>query len=284
MIPTPSADSNPAPAAPSSPREALVDNLPLVRRVVRSVARRYRLSPDDEAELFSDTLFRLLEDNGAVMKAFRAESSLSTYLAVVVTRIWLDRRVRVWGKWRPSRRACRMGKAGVHLERLLVRERLTPGEAIRALVEHPRFNVASREARALYDALDVRVRPMEVAMPSGPTAPGPVDCSPGPLDLDDLTSQARRVTEVLRGAIAALDERDRRLLGLRFRRSASVADIARASGANQKALYRDFERIYDRLKSSLAAGGVRISDVRHLLGHAVAQIRTAIPQESGASL
>src|SRR5215471_7103180 len=60
-------------------------------------------------------------------------SMLSTYLTTVVQRALLDYVNSQWGKWRPSARANREGPLAVKLEKLLVCDRLSLGEACQVL-------------------------------------------------------------------------------------------------------------------------------------------------------
>lgn len=50
-------------------------------------ARSIRLSADDREDLCADVFLAIVKDNFAVLRRFRAQSSLATYLAVVARRI-----------------------------------------------------------------------------------------------------------------------------------------------------------------------------------------------------
>ena len=56
------------------------------------------------------------------------------FLTTVVTRLSLDRRVKAWGKWRPSVEAKRLGPPAIALERLTTREQLPLDQAIETLL------------------------------------------------------------------------------------------------------------------------------------------------------
>src|SRR4029453_14108130 len=47
-------------------------------------------------------MLRLVEDDYDVLRRFQARSSLPTYVTVVIQRLFLDYRNRLWGKWRPD--------------------------------------------------------------------------------------------------------------------------------------------------------------------------------------
>jgi RNA polymerase sigma factor (sigma-70 family) len=270
------------PEAPVSPTDQLLPHLALVRRVVRGVARRHALTDEDRRELLGETLLKLMTDNCAVLRSYRAEGELSAYLRVVTYRLLLDRRTKTWGKWRPSKRARGLGAAGIHLERLLVRDRLAPREAMRVLVEHPEFGLKSADAYSLYEALDIRQRPMEVELGSDPAGAQFAVCA-DPCDARELTARARRVGDALRRAIDGLDARDRQLLRYRFRAGRSVAEVSRALAVDQKSLYRQYERIFRGLRASVEALGVCAEDVQMIVGHTRVLLRTAIPDQSSTA-
>jgi len=50
-------------------------------------ARSIRLSPEDRDDLCAEVFLRLMEDDFAILRHFRGQSSLATYLAVVARRI-----------------------------------------------------------------------------------------------------------------------------------------------------------------------------------------------------
>jgi hypothetical protein len=55
-----------------NPYEAqLVENLPLIERIVGALARRYGMGDDDAAELSSAIKLRIVEDDYAVFRKFR---------------------------------------------------------------------------------------------------------------------------------------------------------------------------------------------------------------------
>jgi RNA polymerase sigma-70 factor (ECF subfamily) len=61
----------------------------LVVHVVRHTAqaRNVRLSPEDRDDLCADVFFKVIDDDFALLRSFRGEASLATYLTVVARRI-----------------------------------------------------------------------------------------------------------------------------------------------------------------------------------------------------
>jgi DNA-directed RNA polymerase specialized sigma subunit len=77
---------------------------------------------------------------------------------------------------------------------------------------------------------------------------------------------AARTDRVLAEALDALDGDDRLLLRLRFQQELQVAQIARLTGLDQKALYRRIESLMKRLRRDLEARGVSASGVTSIIG------------------
>ena len=88
-------------------KRLVVDNLPLVDSVVRTIARRHGLSADQQDELGSSVKLKLVENDYEVLRKFEGRSSMRTYLTAVVQRHFLDSRTALWGRWRPCAWTCR---------------------------------------------------------------------------------------------------------------------------------------------------------------------------------
>jgi RNA polymerase sigma factor (sigma-70 family) len=244
-----------------------VRHLPLVRQVVRRVCNRYRVSAADQADFEAAVFLKLIEDDYAVFRRFEGRSGLQTFLSSVVHRFLLDRRNSEWGKWRPSSQARRLGDAAVQLERLTVRDGVPSCEAVATLAHHPGVNMSSTELHALEAQLPPRVprrRPVEIPETLAAHAQERSDRA---LEQRDAARQASRVRSALVVALASLHRDDRRLLRKRFHEGHSLAAIARATGADQKALYRRFERILGQIRGQLESMALTGATVVPLLGH-----------------
>jgi len=247
------------PAAPvwnEHPRQLLLDALPIVTRVVRDLGRRYHLSRDEREELAGDVNVRLMEGDYAVLRQFEGRSRLSTYLRTVITRQFLDARVKAWGRWHPSVVAARLGPAAVALERLLVRQHLPLDQAIATLRSQGETagDAALREIAARLPRRVLRSRRVEPTVLEHVAAGEP---SPEQAFADERAAEARVAAGLaLRRATAGLSARERLLLRLRYEQGATVAEIARLLGEEQKPLYRHLERLLGKLRSALEASGI----------------------------
>ena len=228
--------------------DLLASIYPMVEDVVRFVARRNRLTPDDAAELGSLVRYKLVEDDYHVLRSFQNRSSMKTYLTTVVSRVWLDWQVTRRGKWRPSVAAKRLGDTAVRLEQLLVRDRLTFTEACETLRQNVGVRASSTQLDRLRASLRFRTRPVMCSLEEV----DPSECAAIQQgDRGDLPSISPSSRRALRQAMASLPVTQRRLLTLRFVQGWTVSRIARHLGLDQKATYRQFTRIYRTLRASI---------------------------------
>ncbi len=243
-----------------------LEQLPAIERVIGALCRRHGLSADDAEEFGSLARLKLIEDDYAVLRKFRGESSLPTYLTVVIARLLQEHRIARWGRWRPSAESRRRGNVAVRLETMVRRDGLRLGEAAERLRTAGETALTDRELAVLLSALPDRppLRPVEVASESvaEATAAGQADDF---IERDDLDREQRDVQVALHEALAELNAEEQVIVRMRFWEGLSVADAARALGHEQKPLYRRLERALDHLRARLEQRGLSRGDVMTLL-------------------
>ena len=240
--------------------------LPLIDKVVRFVARRMRLREEDAQDLKSRVLVDLCKDDYALLRCFRKESSWSTYLGTLVSSRACDENRKQYGKFRPSRRAERMGAGASRYEMLRRQEGLSPDEAARKLQEKG-FELSAREI----DELEAKIGPR------GPrkfeSLDGLESLAAGGRSPEEIAREhesvvkARKIRSALRVGLAELSADEQ--LALRFRvdaRKVPVRQIAELLGwGTEKEGFRRFEQIYAALKKRLSELGVEAEEVLAVL-------------------
>ena len=250
------------------PEQLFVQNLGLIDRIVAFVCRRNHLGPAESDEFSSHVRFKLLEDHYAVLRKFERRSSLSTYLTTVIQRLFFQYRVQLWGKWRPSAEAKRLGEKAITLERMLTRDDLTLAETISILTTGAQPHFTRAEIEALYLRLPVRQpRPMLVADSALPEIAAPAAADDGVMH-QHRECTARTVAQAMDGAIESLDAEDRVILRMRFWHAAKVPDIAATLHIDQKKLYKRIDRLIAALRKAIERAGIARDDVGDLLTHA----------------
>lgn len=229
------------------------EHLAALSRVVREVARAGRLSPEDAQDFAQNVQVRLLERHHDILTRFSGRSSLKTYLTVVVNRLLLDWRNTVYGKWRASAMAVRLGPGGVRLERLVYRDGHTPQQAIAIICAEPGAP-GIRELRRLFEQLPARHRRRMVSDDILRYTHG-TDFD-DPVEAEERQHETRRVRQTLAAAVRRLPAEDRQLIAARYLHDRRVQTVAASLSTDPKALYRRYERVLRSLRHELAAAGV----------------------------
>jgi RNA polymerase sigma factor (sigma-70 family) len=251
------------PTTVEDPRDLLIAHLDFIRARVELIGRRHRLSRETVEELCSDLGVKLLDNDYEVLRRFRGEAKLTTYLAVVVDRFFLDWRTREWGSWRPH--PVPHDGPVAQVERLIGRNGFSRSEALRMVAE--RHGAGGPSEEQLDDAVPVqslRARPRLVGLTEAEESAA----TSGPSPEDALCAREAhcQIRDRLTSAMASLAARDRLLVKLHFGKGLTVAGIARTLGLRQRELYARIERALDRLRERLVAEGVTWADVREQLG------------------
>lgn len=232
--------------------------LPVVDRILGVIARRHALGPSEEDEFSAWVRGRLVENDYAILHKFGGRSSIQTYLSVVISNLFRDYRNSLWGRWRPSAAALRLGPIGVRLEELIGRD----GASLREAAEILRgrgVGLSDREFARLASRLPARAA-VEVDLD------GLAEEIPDPAAEPRLSAEVRsRVLSALHSAIETLPAEDRLITRLRFWDGVSVADIARILRVEQKPLYRRLLNIQRGLRGRLELLGVGEREVGDVL-------------------
>ena len=249
------------------PQELLTSNLAVVERAVGFAARRYRLEPADAEEFASVVNLKLVDNDYAVLRAYEARSSFSTFISIVVQRLALDYCIHLWGKWHSSAEAKRLGALAVDLEKLLFRDGRTIDDALRIL--SPKYEGITRES---LQSLAARLPPrpprhheveFEKAELVAVTRAAEVE---EPLFARDRRRVSERLSAIMSAVIARLPEDERLILQLRFEGGMTVPQIARSLGLDQKLTYRRIEKRMRDIRTELERSGIAWRDVLDLIG------------------
>ena len=240
----------------SAHEAAFLSNLALIDSVVRFICQRHKLEGSEAEDFSSEVRLRIVDNDYEIFRRFQQRSSLRTYLTVVIQRIYLDYRNHLWGKWRPSAEARRLGPLAIRLERLLARDGLHFEEACQVLRTNEGVTATESDLAEIAVRLPQRARRAMV----GEEALEAVPARDGAFD-DRIFSRSGRTgdeasLERLDGAMQTLGDQDRLILRLKFQEGLGIADIARALHLEQKPLYRRLDALLNRLPAALEAAGI----------------------------
>jgi RNA polymerase sigma factor for flagellar operon FliA len=243
-----------------------VQHLALIDRIAAAMARRQGLSGDEAADMSSWIKLKLVENDYAAFRKFRGESSIGTYLTVVIAMLARDYRVQRWGRWRPSAAARRKGAIAIRLESLIHRQGYHLRQAAELLRTAGETQLSDRELAAMAAQLPVRepLRPVEVgAEPLASVAT--LRSADAGIETESRQQEADRARRTLDRIMSELPVEDRLILRMHFWEGMSVADIARGLQLEQKPLYRRLERLLAALRQRLTQAGL----TRELIGELI---------------
>ena len=242
-----------------------LDNLPVIDAAVGMVCRRHHLTAAEADDFAAEVRLHFIAREYEPLRLFEGRSSLRTYLIVVVQHLFIDYQNRLWGKWRPSAEARRLGRIGILIERLVIRDgwsfdqvcetlRVNHGIEIDAALQSLFVKLAERAPTRQFVA-DVEAEAVASAGPSP--------------DANVLRAEqgfrAKRVQTALERVRQSLSPDERLILKMRYEDAVPVADIARALHLDQKRLYRTIDQLLARLRQRLEEAGIARDEVALLL-------------------
>lgn len=245
--------------------EQFLAHLPLLDRVIAFIAHRYGLADADREEFAAHVRLKCIEDDYRVFREFGGRSSIRTYLTSVVQHLFLDYRNALWGKWRPSTDAVRLGPVATRLDVLMHRDRLGFEEACELIISESRGAVTRAELDRLAELLPARLPRRMVGEEAMDALAVDGTAVEAPLKESENAATRRKAHASLGKALGELPAEDRFLLRLRFERNMTVARIADQIRQPQKPLYRRFERLYARLRQVLEGDGVAAAQIGAML-------------------
>lgn len=232
--------------------EVLAQHRAHIGREVLRLAYRHYLSPEELGD-FATLVERQFERNDyELLRAFEGRSTWETYLSTVTTRLFFNFQMELWGQWRPSSRAMRLGPAAVLLEELVARDGLAFEAAIEIMRRTHRVDESEYRLKEYYRQL-------------GLDAPAPPDSIAEDTEGD---GRKRAIELALRDALAILSAEDRLLLTLRYRDCEPVTRIAKLLKDDPRPLQRRIETAKDVLRTSLTTQGISPHDADAILRNA----------------
>ncbi|MDA8021292.1 MAG: sigma-70 family RNA polymerase sigma factor [Thermoanaerobaculia bacterium] len=241
--------------SPDQARKLLEDNIDLIEQVVRRIAWRNRLPPDEAEELKSIAFVRLVENDYAVIRKFRSESTLRAFLTSVIRRLLLDLRAQKWGKWRPSRAAQRLGLAAMRIEEFVSKDGRSQTEAAELLQRNHNVRLSAAQVERLTAQLPHRTTQAQQRRDAAQHLQN--DYPPDAALLEsECESHRAAIDRRVNRAIAALPREDRRILRLRYCQGLKISHIAKKLGLEQRPLYGRINKTLQVLRKRLQDEGI----------------------------
>jgi RNA polymerase sigma factor (sigma-70 family) len=241
-----------------------LEHVSWISRVAQKTAAQHGLFGEEVSDFESVLKMKIMEDDYAIIRNFKGESSLKTYLSVVVSRHFLDYWRETRGRGRPSATARRLGPLAVRLEKLVYRDGYSASQAIARLQTEEANIPEERELLRLLDQLPKRetLQPEEAYFDR---LSGHSEGVATQVSESGTEQQRERLHSTLERALASLSEEDRVIVRLNLIEGVSLADVARVLRIEQKPLYRRITRLREALRQRLKEEGVDVPMVRSAL-------------------
>lgn len=236
-----------------------------IEKVIDLVCRRNRMGSTDAEEFAGTVRLKLIDSDYAILRKFQSRSSLRTFLVAVVQRLYLDYRNGMWGKWRPSAEARRMGGTAMLLERLIHRDGMSFDEAAQVLESNHQLRLAPGEVETIRRRLPPRVPRVFVSEEALDGLPASDPGGESAMLRQEGEVAGRSVCEALESALRSLEPEDRLLVTLHFYEGLTIARIARMQQVEQKPLYQRLGKALARLRGSLLSQGFEQGQVAEVL-------------------
>jgi RNA polymerase sigma factor (sigma-70 family) len=240
--------------------------LPTLIRAINGVLRGRGKRKDFADDFRSWVMVKVLEREGAILRQFRGESTLFTYLRVIVKRLYCDYCNSLNGRWRPSRKAKQLGARVMALEKLVYRDGHTLDEAI-SVLQCGDGKGSESELRDGFVHIPYRDRRSPVG--SEAVLERLSDNRPSAYEVlrrEEIDGRSRAVRDALSDSLAELAEEDRHLLELRFFQGLRIPEISRRLDLKPRSVYNRYYRILRALRAKLEAREVRHGLVREMMG------------------
>jgi len=246
--------------------QIFLENLRLIEQVTAHVCRRYNCSPDEAEEFDAVVKIKLIEDDYARLRQWEGRSKLSTFLNVVIRRLFQDYLIARRGKWRPSEESKRLGPIAVKLEALLYRPpTVTFDQACEILIT----NLKLQTDRAALHEMAQRIPPKTVRRFEDVGQLEPVVSDEGTpyehLRAKEGCSLVPKIQAALGKALTELPSDDRLLIKMHYVDGFTVAVISRITCQKQKPLYGRLKWALNQVRQSLEREGIRWAEVEEAL-------------------
>ena len=246
-----------------NPEQLLLEHQDFLARLARCAGQRKGLKPEEIEDFTQNLNVKLIENDYRVLRQYQGKAKFKSYLTVVVQRFLLDYLNHLWGKWRPSKAADRMGKLAVRLETLTIRDGHPLATAIRFLIENQKVETTEAELEATAEKLPTRYKRRIEPDDQLERLPSESDSAEELVQRREWSADGERIHSAMAEVLQELPDEDALIVKLGCRMS--VADISRTLGLEQKPLYRRRKLLLEQVREKLEAKGIDRELIRQYL-------------------
>jgi RNA polymerase sigma factor (sigma-70 family) len=240
------------------------------------------LNIENEAlELSNQVLDILRNDNYRVLREFKGNAQLTTYLTAIISRRAVDRIRKKLGRGREKERAAELGNIGLILFQRVIKDGYPLQDVYNELRANGNFPGTLEELETMLHKIKGKNPGSHQPGPANGNNGNPVVKNGTSINEDEyvipdtksdpqaLLMEKQRQLEIhraIRDIIAPLSGEERLLLRLRFpahedEKTAPVEQIANALGITPKAVYKRITRLLKKCRQQLDSRGIRIGEL-----------------------
>jgi RNA polymerase sigma factor (sigma-70 family) len=245
------------------------ENIHIIDQAIKCICRRYNLSVEEAEEFAAEVRYKLVENDYKIIRQFKGKSSIKSYLDVVITNLFIDKKRAAQGRWRASEEAKRRGKVAIKLDELLYKDSYSLEEAYRILRINYNVTLSEEELDRIFHEIDKERTPrikevcedVEImsAIPDQRMRPDEE------VEKRRLEKTAEKLFSLVDGFSGTLSEIDRLVLRM-FQDNHPISEIARCLGISRSNIEKRLKGIlHEFRKKILASEGVNQNDINEII-------------------
>lgn len=234
---------------------------------------------NEALELNNIVLDKLRDKDYKVLKQFKGNARITTYITAIISNQAVDLIRKKKGRAREKERARKFGDLGEKIYDMILVEGLSPSHAYDELKSEFNFNGSLEDLQSIVEKIRGRGRlERGAASASGSRVvkEGERNIETGELIIadtrktpEDSVIEAQRdekIKEVLTGIISQLKGEERLMLRMRFpfsenEEAKDIDQIARLLGVSKKAVYNRISRVLKKCREMIINSGVNFDDL-----------------------
>lgn len=246
------------------------------------VSKDTGINIENEAlELSNQVLDTLQKDNYHVLREFKGNARITTYITAIISRRAVDLIRKKLGRGREKERAKELGDIGTLLYQRVLKDGCPLPEVFRELQNDGGFPGSLEELETMVQKIKGKNPGSHLPGASQPfngssaVKNGKIiseneyvipDTKNDPRDILMETQRKRKMHDVIQSILTQLNGEERLLLRMRFptgedEKPRSVEQVSRVLGISQKAVYKRIARLLKKCKDTLNREGVTVNDL-----------------------
>ena len=268
-------------------REIISDHFQLIERQCYNAVKRQLknhgalnnpLNIENEAlELSNQVLDTLRHDDYRVLRQFKGDAKLSTYITTIIARQAVDLVRKKLGRSREKERAQKFGEIGMVIYEKIILQGCSPEEIYPELKSTKGFSHSLEEVETIAEKIKGKKTGLTFANGDNPVVKNGAslnedghyiipDKKNDPEELLIEEQRKQKLGEAVKDIIAHLNGEERIILRMRFpandeEKPGKVEQIATVLGISEKAVYKRIARVLKKCKNLLEQKGVAVNDL-----------------------